>query len=95
MIVGDEDNDDGFYEATNIKSGGALAAGEVFAFNHDGGEKGAYVTDDDGALGGYSVTARTVTAKITTGGAGSTGETRFLIIWSKPADSAVSSYLPS
>ncbi len=95
MIVGDEDDDNGFYEATNIKSGGALAAGEVFAFNHDGGEKGAYVTDDDGALGGYSSSTRTVTAKITTGGAGTAGETRFLVIWSKPTDSVSGSYVAS
>ena len=95
MIVGDEDDDNGFYEATNLLSGGALAAGEVFAFNHDGGEKGAYVTDDDGALGGYSSSTRTVTAKITTGGAGTAGETRFLVIWSKPTDSVSGSYVAS
>ena len=95
MIVGDGDDDNGFYEATNLLSGGALAAGEVFAFNHDGGEKGAYVTDDDGALGGYSASARTITAKITSGGAGTTGETRFLVIWSKPTDTVSSSYVAS
>ena len=95
MIVGDGDDDNGFYEATNLLSGGALAAGEVFAFNHDGGEKGAYVTDDDGALGGYSADARTITAKITSGGAGTTGETRFLVIWSKPTDTVSSSYVAS
>jgi len=95
MIVGDEDDDNGFYEATDLKSGGALTAGEVFAFNHDGGEKGAYVTDDDGALGGYSSTARTVTAQITSGGAGTTGETRFIVIWSKPTDSVAGSYVAS
>ena len=87
MIVGDGDDDNGFYEATNIKSGGALAAGEVFAFNHDGGEKGAYVTDDDGALGGYSASARTVIGKITVtnhGTAATAGETRMLVVYCCP-----------
>ena len=87
LIVGDQDDDNGFYEATNLKSGGALTAGEVFAFNHDGGEKGAYVTDDDGALGGYSASARTVIGKVTVtnhGTAVSAGETRMLVVYCCP-----------
>ena len=87
MIVGDGDDDNGFYVATDLKSGGELTAGEVFAFNHDGGQLGAYVTDNDGKLGGYSASARTVIGKITVANnatAVSTGETRMLVVYCCP-----------
>jgi len=92
MIVGDGDDDNGLYVATNLKSGGELTAGEVLAFNHDGGQKGSYVTDDDGKLGGYSSSARTIIADITVtthATAATAGETRVLVMYCCPPSDSV------
>jgi len=95
LIVGDADDDNGFYTGVNAKATD-LVANEVLRFDHDGGKLGAYITDDNGVMTQYSSSARTITAKMTTVGTASTaGVTRIVIIWAKPTDSVLSSYVAS
>ena len=94
LIVGDADDDNGFYAGVNAKATD-LVANEVLSFDHGGGKRGAYITDDNGVMTQYSSSARTITAKMTTVGATTAGKTRFIIIWAKPTDSVSSSFVAS
>ena len=94
LKVGDGSDDDGFYTGVNAKATD-LVANEVLSFGHDGGKLGAYITDDNGVMTQYSSSARTITATMTTVGAGTAGETRFIIKWVKPTDSVSSSFVAS
>ena len=91
LIVGDSDDPDGFYTGVNAKATD-LIANEVLSFGHDGGKLGAYITDDNGVMTQYSSSARTITAKMTTVGAGTAGVTRIIVIWAKPTDSVTGSF---
>ena len=91
LIVGDADDDNGFYTGVNAKATD-LIANEVLRFDHDGGKLGAYITDDNGVMTQYSSSARTITAKMTTVGAGTAGVTRVIVIWVKPTDSVTGSF---
>jgi hypothetical protein len=94
LKVGDGDDDDGFYTGVNAKATD-LVANEVLSFGHDGGKLGAYITDDNGVMTQYSSSARTITATMTTVGATTAGETRFIIEWAKPTDTVASSFAAS
>jgi|TARA_Y100000296_G_scaffold83665_1_gene115236 hypothetical protein len=94
LIVGDSDDDNGFYTGVNAKATD-LVANEVLSFGHDGGKLGAYITDDNGVMTQYSSSARTVTAQMTTVGATTAGVTRIIVIWVKPTDSVASSFVAS
>jgi len=99
LIIGDETDPNGYIESTSCKtvftagihasilSCGAGAAGV--------GAPGVYIMDASGTgSGGYLSTARKVIAEITTTGSASiVGETRIVVIWSKPTDSVSSSYV--
>jgi len=92
LIVGDSDDDNGFYTGVNAKATD-LVANEVLSFGHDGGKLGAYITDDNGVMTQYSSSARTVSAQMTTVGAAATaGVTRIIVIWAKPTDSVKSDF---
>ena len=94
LIVGDSDDDNGFYTGVNAKATD-LVANEVLSFYHLGGKEGAYVTDDNGVMTQYSSSARTVTAQMTTVGATTAGVTRIIIIWVKPTDTVASDFTAS
>ena len=92
LIVGDSDDDNGFFAGVNAKATD-LVANEVLSFYHLGGKGGAYLTDDNGVMTQYSSSARTITAKMTTVGDASTaGVTRIIVIWVKPTDSVTGSF---
>ena len=94
LIVGDSDDDNGFYTGVNAMATD-LIANEVLRFDHDGGKLGAYITDDNGVMTQYSSSARTITAQMTTVGASTAGVTRIVVIWAKPTDSVKSSFAAS
>ena len=94
LIVGDSDDDNGFYTGVNAKATD-LVANEVLSFGHDGGKLGAYITDDNGVMTQYSSSARTVTAQMTTVGATTAGVTRIVLIWVKPTDTVTSDFTAS
>ena len=93
LIVGDADDDNLYYTAVDSLTSADLDAGEVLSFGHDGGTLGVGNTDDDGLIGGYQAAMRQVTCKMTlVGTAATTGETRIVVIWTKPTDSVSSSF---
>ena len=94
LIVGDSDDDNGFYTGVNAKATD-LVANEGLSFYHLGGKEGAYVTDNNGVMTQYSSSARTVTAQMTTVGAATAGVTRIVVIWVKPTDTVASDFTAS
>ena len=94
LIVGDSDDENGFYTGVNAKATD-LVANEVLSFYHLGGKEGAYVTDNNGVMTQYSSSARTVTAQMTTVGAATAGVTRIVVIWVKPTDTVASDFTAS
>lgn len=83
MIVGDGADDNGFYDAVNLKATDLLA-GESLSFALAGGKAGAYIANSQ-VSPRYSASERTITAQVTTvGTAPTTGETRLNVIWAQP-----------
>lgn len=78
MIVGDGDDDNGFFTATNLKATDLLA-GEINNIEHPGGKAGAYIGAEQRVL--YSATARDVIAVATSVGAGTAGRTRVYVVY--------------
>ena len=96
LDVGIGADEDYVWNAVDLKSGGELLAGEVLSFAHVSAHSkiGAGITDDDGVMGTYSASNQVITAKVlTVTDASTTGETRIVVIWAKPTDSAVSSFV--
>ena len=96
LILGDEDDPNGYLETTNLLSGFTSGiATSVLAESGAGlGAAGVYIMDASGTGGGvYKAGTRTVTVSITTGGAGTVGETRVVVVWSKPTDTVASNYV--
>lgn len=82
MIVGDAADDDGYYTAVNLKATDLLA-NESLSFALAGGKAGAYIANSQ-VTPRYSSSARTITAKVTTVGTSTAGETRVSVIWAQP-----------
>jgi hypothetical protein len=78
LIVGDDDEDDGFFTATNLKATDLLA-GEINNIEHPGGQAGAYIVSEQRVL--YSATARNVIGVVTSEGAGTAGRTRLYVVY--------------
>lgn len=88
MIVGDAADDNGIYDAVNLKATDLLA-GESLSFAQSGGKAGAYnVGTNTHWTTRYSSSARVITGKITSVGAGSTGRTRMTVLYSMPLGDA-------
>lgn len=90
MIVGDVDDPNGFFDAVDLKATDLLA-GESINFTQTGGKEGADL--DDPAAGAhvrrrYLATARSVTGKIVSVGAGTTGRTLMTVIYAVPSPTA-------
>ena len=98
LVVGDGDDPNGYLEATSMQS--VLTTGihtSILACGAGAaglGAPGVYIMDSSGTgSGSYSSSARKVIAEITTTGTvASAGETRLVVIWTKPTDSVSSSY---
>lgn len=90
MIVGDVDDPNGFFDAVDLKATDLLA-GESINFTQTGGKEGADL--DDPAAGAhvrrrYLATARSVTGKVVSVGAGTTGRTLMTVIYAVPSPTA-------
>jgi hypothetical protein len=88
-IVGDAADDDGYFTAVNCKATDLLA-GESISFALAGGKAGAYIANSQ-VSPRYSATARVITAKITTVGTSTAGETRVSVIWAQPGPASQTS----
>lgn len=80
MDVGDTADPDGFFAAINLKATDLLA-GESLSFALAGGKAGAYIANSQ-VSPRYSATARTITGVVTSVGAGTTGRTRMVVLYS-------------
>lgn len=88
MIVGDSDDDNGFYDAIDLKATD-LIVNEVIRFGSTGGKEGAYIVTATGELNSYSASSRNIIGVITTVGAtGSAGRTRMLVLYVTPTSTA-------
>ncbi len=90
LIVGDAVDDNGFFDAVNLKATDLLAA-ESISFAHTGGKEGADV--DSPAAGAhvrrrYLATARNIIGKVTSVGAGTAGRTLMTVAYTTPSASA-------
>lgn len=81
LIVGDADDDNGFFLATNLKATDLLA-GEANTIEHPGGLAGVYIGAEQRVL--YSAAARNVIGVATSVGAGTAGRTRLVVIYTCP-----------
>jgi hypothetical protein len=82
LIVGDGDNDDGFFTGVDLKATDLLA-GESISFAFAGGKAGAYLANSH-VSPRYTGNGRTITAKVTTvGAAGDAGRTRVLVVYAR------------
>lgn len=78
LVVGDADEADGFFTATDLKATDLLA-GEINNIEHPGGKAGAYLASEQRVL--YSATARNVIGVVTSEGAGTAGRTRLYVVY--------------
>lgn len=85
MIVGDATDPDGYYTAVNLKATDLLA-GESISFALAGGKAGAYIANSQ-VSPRYAATARVITGSITSVGAGTTGRTRMVVVFTLPTAS--------
>jgi len=81
MIVGDGDDDNGFFLSTDLKAT-ALLVGEVNNIEHPGGLAGAYIASEQRKL--YQSTARNVIGVVTSVGAGTAGRTLLVVTYAVP-----------
>ena len=90
MIVGDADDDDGYFTGVDLKATDLLA-GESINFTHPGGKKGADL-DEPGAdkhvRRRLLAAARKITASVTSVGAGTTGRTDVIVVYALPVNVA-------
>ena len=90
MIVGDGVDDNGFFDAVDLKATDLLAA-ESINFSQTGGKEGADL--DDPAAGAhvrrrYLATARNIIGKVVSVGAGTTGRTLMTVVYTVPVQTA-------
>jgi hypothetical protein len=90
MIVGDTVDDNGFFNAVDLKATDLLAA-ESISFAQTGGKEGADL--DDPAAGAhvrrrYLATARNIIGKVVSVGAGTTGRTLMTVVYTVPVQTA-------
>ena len=85
LIVGDDDDPDGFFTETNLKATDLLA-GEINNIEHPGGLAGAYIVSEQRKL--YSAAARNIIGVATSVGAGTAGRTRLYVVYANPTAGA-------
>jgi hypothetical protein len=88
LIVGDVADDNGWFDAVDLKATDLLV-GEEINFVQTGGKEGAYLNLTTGARSAaYSASARVVSGIITQVGTGTAGRTRLLVIYVLPTAGA-------
>ena len=90
MIVGDTVDDNGFFDAVDLKATDLLAA-ESINFSQTGGKEGADLdAPDTGAhvRRRYLATARNIIGKVVSDGAGTTGRTLMTVVYTVPVQTA-------
>lgn len=88
MIVGDAADDDGYYTGVNLKATDLLAD-ESLSFAQAGGKAGAYNAGTNTHWNKRTqVTERTITGKVTSVGAGTTGRTKMTVLYALPLGNA-------
>lgn len=96
MDVGDGVDPNGWYAAVNLKATDIVAGAdaEVIDFNNPGGKEGAYLVTATGERAEmYAAVERVITGVVTTtGGSGTAGRTRMLVIYTDPATSTNATY---
>lgn len=97
LIVGDDVDPNGFFDAVDLKATDLLAD-ESIGFGYTGGLEGADL--DGGESAGdhirrrYSAVARVVTGEVTTvGTTSSAGRTRITVVWSLPSSPVAATYV--
>lgn len=96
MIVGDNIDPNGFYDAVDLKATDLLA-GQSICFADQGGVAGAYLISTH-QLGVYSAAARTITGEITTVGTTSVVGTTIMEVYyvdPEPGNVAAATYVAS
>lgn len=93
LIVGEVADDDGFLASVNLKATDLLA-GESISLQSTqvrGGNTGAYLTVGTSTHLGprYSASERTITAKVTSVGAGTAGRTRVSVLYFGPQSTEI------
>lgn len=86
LIVGDAVDDNGFFDAVNLKATDLLAA-ESISFAQTGGKEGADLDDPDTGAHvrrRYLATARNIIGKVVSVGAGTTGRTLMTVVYAVP-----------
>jgi len=85
LVVGDDDDADGIFTATNLKATD-LTLGQGISFQDQGGVGGAYLTAGTSThiTNRVSASERTLTATITSVGAGTAGRTIVAAVWGQP-----------
>ena len=89
IIVGEDDDADGFHASTNLKATDLLV-GEANTMEHPGGKAGVYTASEQRKF--YSASARNVIAKVTVTNhatAVSAGKTRVLVMYCCPPTESV------
>lgn len=82
LVVGDGDDADGFFAATNLKATDLLAGESASLGEKDGGLLGAYNAGTSTHITNrYDADARTITATVTSVGAGTAGRTRVIVLY--------------
>lgn len=94
LIVGDVDDDDGWFTAVNLKATDLLAGQSIRLSGNlatAGGKIGAYGNLDTNTQFsvGSGAAARTVTAKVTSVGAGATGNTVVTVLYAVGAPTVI------
>lgn len=85
MIVGDGTDPGGYYTGVNLKATDLLA-GESISFALAGGKAGAYIANSQ-VSPRYAAAARVISGVVTSSGAGTTGRTRMVVIFTLPTAS--------
>lgn len=89
LIVGDTADDNGYFDAVDLKATDLLA-GESVSLTHTGGQKGADVDLVDAAAGADHIrrrmltSTRNLTAKVVSVGAGTAGRTVVTFVYARP-----------
>lgn len=89
LLVGDEDDPDGYYKDVDLTSSGDLEANEILNFHNitEHAVPGVYLVDATNLRNAYRAAAKDITAIVTlVGTAATTGATRILVTYAVPVD---------
>jgi hypothetical protein len=88
LVVGDDDDANGYIEATDVKAAPSADTNGAGAGLSTAGSLGATAGVYKGAAGKFNAAEKTITATVVSVGAGTTGRTRVLVIFAVPTTAA-------